>query len=241
MPLPVIQQPIYEVYLKSLDKKVRFRPFLVKEEKLFLMSKETDEELAIVNSIKQVINNCCLDELDLDTLPTFDVEMFFVNLRMRSIGEKVKLNFVCKEKNAEGEVCNFTNNYELDLEKVQYLESKNHSRDIKLNDTIGVRMNYPVLTNLESLLSSEDVLENSIKLIAENVQYVYDENQVYDRSVFNGEELEKFLEALTTDHINDILKFFVDAPKVVIKDNASCKKCGHEHKIYAENLYNFFI
>ena len=75
MPLPVIQQPIYEVYLKSLDKKVRFRPFLVKEEKLFLMSKETDEELAIVNSIKQVINNCCLDELDLDTLPTFDVEL----------------------------------------------------------------------------------------------------------------------------------------------------------------------
>jgi len=241
MPLPVIQQPIYEVYLKSLDKKVRFRPFLVKEEKLFLMSKETDEELAIVNSIKQVINNCCLDEVDLDALPTFDIEMFFINLRMRSVGEKVKLSFTCKEKNAEGEPCNFVNNYELDLEKVQYLESNNHSRDIKLTDTVGVKMNYPVLTNIESLLSSENVFENSIKLISENVQYVYDENQVYDRSVFNGEELENFLESLTTDNINQILKFFVDAPKVVIKDNASCNKCGHEHKIYAENLYSFFI
>lgn len=241
MALPVIQQPIYEVYLKSLDRSVKFRPFLVKEEKIFLMNKETDDENSIVNAIKHVINNCCLEQIDVDTLPTFDVEMFFINLRMRSVGEKIQLNYTCKEKNQQDEICGFTNEYELDLAKVEYSEVVGNSRDIKLNDKIGVRMKYPVLTNIERLLGEEDIFSNSINLIAENVEYIYDEHQVYDKSMFNGEDLNRFLESLTTDQINLILQFFINSPRVVIDDRSICRGCGFEHKIYAENLYNFFI
>lgn len=240
MALPVIQHPIYEVYLKSLDRNVKFRPFLVKEEKILLMTKETDSEETITKAVKQMISNCCLEDIDLDVLPTFDVEMFFVHLRMRSVGEKVMLNFTCKEPNEQGEVCGFVNEYELDLQKIQYDTVPNHTNNIKITDKIGVIMNYPTLDNA-GLFVSDNLFENALKLIELNVKCIYDDQQVYDRSTFNGEELQQFIESLTTEQVDLLMEFFTNTPRVVIDDNSSCKKCDHKYRIFAENLYSFFI
>lgn len=241
MPLPVIQHPIFEVYLKSLDKKIRFRPFLVKEEKILLMTKESEDEDAIVKAIKQIIKNCCLDEIDVDSLPIFDVEMFFVNLRMRSVGEKVSLNFDCKKTIPDsGEICNFLNDYDLELEKIKFDVSDSHTNTIKLSETIGVKMRYPVL---EKVLQSitDDTLNDSINLIAKHVESIYDTEQVYTKQDFSDSDLQEFLNSLTTDQVNLLLEFFTTLPKVVLKETVKCKKCGNDHLIYAENLYDFFI
>lgn len=240
MPLPIIQYPVYEVYLKSLDRKVKFRPFLVKEEKIFLMTKESEDNDTIVKTIKQVISNCCLEDIDVEKLPIFDVEMFFVHLRMRSVGENVKLNFTCN-KDHDGEPCGFVNDYDLNLEHIDYNITPGHTDLIKLTDEVGVKMKYPVLTDVNELFNNDNIYENSIKVIAENLEYVYDAQQVYDRSKFDDEELAAFLESLSSDHINLILDFFATLPKVVIEEKVNCKKCNNEHVIFAENLYNFFI
>jgi len=241
MPLPVIQQPIFEVYLKSLNKNVRFRPFLVKEEKILLMSKESDDEDSVVKAIKQVIKNCSLDDIDVDNLPLFDVEMFFINLRMRSIGETVKLNFTCNKTMLDSEeICNFENEYDLQLEKINFDVQPSHTNTINLSDTIGIKLKYPVLEN--SLFSiTEDALNDSIDLISKHIDCIFDSDQIYTRDDFSEEDLMEFLNGLTTDQINKLLEFFVNAPKVVLKETVKCSKCGNDHLIYAENLYDFFI
>ncbi len=243
MPLPIIQHPIYEVYLKSLDKNIKFRPFLVKEEKIMLIAKESEDDASLINAIKQVIQNCCIDQIDVDTLPIFDVQMFFTHLRMKSIGEIIELNFTC-EKLVPGteEVCNLVNTYELKLEKIKYDETIGHSDDIKLTNEVGIKLKYPALTKIEELYqNSSNPLEVSLNLIADNVVYLYDKDQVYDNTQFNKQELMDFLSNLTQDYLDKILSFFATTPRVVLRDTANCKKCGQEHAIYAENVSHFFI
>lgn len=241
MALPVIQQPIFEVYLKSLNKNIRFRPFLVKEEKILLIAKESEDDAAIFNAIKQIITNCCVDDIDVASLPMFDIEMFFVHLRMKSVGEKVALNFKCEKKLEDSdEICGLVNDYELDLGSIQYDITENHKDVIMLSDTIGVKMKYPVLDSIaENIL--ENSLNDSIKFVSNYVDYVFDSDQIYDHSQFTKEDLEKFLGNLTTDQLGNILQFFVTSPKVVLKETTKCKKCNNDHLVYAENLYSFFI
>jgi hypothetical protein len=238
MPLPILQHPTYEVYLKSLNKKVKFRPFLVKEEKIMLMAKESNDLDSIINAIKQIIQNCCLEEIDVDSLPTFDVEMFFIHLRMRSVGEKLTLNYTCDKIIPEtGQECNLVNDYELDLEKINYTEYDQHKTEVKLTDKIGVKMGYPKFSKVSNLVADKSPLQ----LIADNIKFIYDEDQVYDNTQYTKEELISFLENLSTEHMSKLLDFFITSPKVVIKDTAVCKKCNQKHQIYSEELYNFFI
>jgi DNA-directed RNA polymerase subunit M/transcription elongation factor TFIIS len=241
MPLPIIQHPIFEVYLKSLDKNVRFRPFLVKEEKILLIARESNDEDSIVKAIKQIITNCCLDDVNVDNLPLFDIEMFFVNLRMRSVGEKVTLNFECVKNmpNSE-EICGLVNEYELELDKIKFEISDEHKTTIKFTDTIGIKMKYPILANVLQNIN-QDAVTDSVNLIAKHVDSIFDADQIYTRSDFNDNDLIEFLNNLSTDQINLILDFFATAPKVVLKETVQCKKCGNDHLIYAENLYDFFI
>jgi len=241
MALPIIQQPIFEVYLKSLDKAIRFRPFLVKEEKILLIAKESEDDAAIFNAIKQIITNCCIDEIDVASLPMFDIEMFFVHLRIKSIGEKIPLNFKCEKKLKDSEeICGLINEYELDLNNIKYEVAQNHKNIIMLSDSIGIKMKYPVLDSIAKNIS-DNVLSDSIKFVSNYVDYIFDSDQIYDRSQFNNEDFEKFLGDLTTDQLESILQFFVTSPKVTLQETTKCKKCENDHLIYAENLYSFFI
>lgn len=237
MALPVLQQPVFEVYLKSLDKKVKFRPFLVKEEKILLMAKESDDNDSTVSAVKQVIQNCLISPVDINSLPLFDVQMLFTHLRMKSIGETITLQYTCNHTDAEGAECGKENRYNLNLNNVRYETSPGHTNIIQLNEEVGVKLRYP--TMLSNLLNSEDLLEDSYKLISEHLESVYDAEQVYTE--YTKEELSTFIDSLSTDQLDKILNFFATSPKVILEDVASCKKCGTENKIYAEDLYSFFI
>ena len=243
MTLPVIQQPVFEVYLKSLDKKVKFRPFLVKEEKLLLIARESKDNDASLNAIKQVLQNCLVESvktkkpIDIDTLPLFDVQMLFTHLRMKSIGESVALEFTCSNTLEDETECGQENTYNLDLTKVKYEIAPGHSRTIQITDKIGVTLRYPTMAS--NLVESEDLLDDSLKLITEHLEFVFDEDGIYD--TFTSAEVEEFVNSLSSDQLDKVLNFFITAPKVVLEDVAICKKCKNEHKIYAEDLYSFFI
>jgi len=238
MPLPKIEHPIHEVYLKSLDKNVRFRPFLVKEEKLLLMAKESEDLKEIASTIKQIITNCCLDEIDVDNLPTFDVEMFFLHLRINSVGETAQMVYTCNNV-VEDQPCGHNTEFELLLKNIKYVETENHSSIIKLTENVGVKFNYPSITIPQAAL--DDKFEDGgYEVIAEYLDYIYDENQIYKKEDIIKEELMTFFDNLTIDQVQNIKQFFLTSPRVVLEQELACGKCGFVHNVNVEGILSFF-
>jgi hypothetical protein len=238
MALPKIEHPIYEVYLKSLDKKVRYRPFLVKEEKLLLMAKESDDVQDILKTIKQIIGNCCLDNIDVESLPIFDVEMFFIHLRVNSVGETAELVYTCSnvvDENSCGNVVEFN----LELKNVKYRFNDDHKNIIPLTNEIGVCMRYPSL-NLPQSILDDKFTDGGYEIISEFLEYVYDAEQKYSIDQVSKEELLAFLDDLSLEQVKSIKNFFATTPSVVLEQDVKCSKCGNINHMVLEGILNFF-
>lgn len=238
MPLPKLEHPIFEVYLKSLDKKIRYRPFLVKEEKLLLMAKESEDLKEVTSAVKQIINNCCIDPIDVDSLPTFDVEMFFVHLRINSVGETAQMVYTC-DNVIEENACGHKTEFDLELKNIKYVDTEGHSNIIKLNESIGVKFNYP------SISIPEAALENSndgagYEVILEYLDYIYDQDQIYKKNEITKEELAAFFDQLSLDQVQNIKNFFLTSPRVALRQDVNCGKCGHLHNVNVEGILSFF-
>jgi len=238
MALPKLEHPVFEVYLKSLNRKVKYRPFLVKEEKLLLMAKESDDVQEILKTVKQIINNCCLEKIDVDSLPVFDIEMFFIHLRINSVGETAELVYTCNNM-VEETVCGQNVEFNLELKNVKYRGDETHTNIIKLTDTIGVAMKYPSLNLPESVLN-DTFKDGGYEVIAEYLDYIYDENQVYKKEDISKEELLGFFDNMSLDQVKLIKSFFVTAPTVVLEQDVKCPKCGHVNNVVTEGVLNFF-
>lgn len=242
MALPKLNHPIYEVKLKSIQKPVRFRPFLVKEEKILLMTKESDDIEEVRKAIIQMLSNCCLDDIDIEHLPLYDVEMFFIHLRAKSVGENLKLKINCQNKLSDGTVCGSNSDYIIDLNNVKYLNSQGLVDDktidsrIKISEDIGIKLKYPDINIMMRLPIDYDFL---IKLIIDNIEYVYDADSIYKD--FSKEEMLDFLNGLELSVLEKIGDFFSTMPVVSLVDKLTCEKCGYEHKIKAENILSFFV
>lgn len=238
MPLPKLQHPTFEVYLKSLDKKIRYRPFLVKEEKLLLIAKESDDLKEIATTIKQIINNCCIDDIDVDSLPTFDVEMFFVHLRINSVGETAQMIHTCSNV-VEENTCGNKTEFDLQLKNIKYIETPGHSNIIKLNENVGVKFNYPSISIPDNVLQNK-FEDGGYEVIAEYLDYIYDQDQIYKKSEVSKEELMVFFDNLTLDQIQSIKNFFLTSPRVALQQELKCGKCGFEHNVNVEGILSFF-
>lgn len=239
MPLPKIEHPIYPIYLKSLDRKVKFRPFLVKEEKVLLMAKESKDPEEIRLAIRQIINNCALEPLDVDSLPLFDVEMAFLKLRAKSVGESVKLVFNCQNE-VEGVPCNTDTDYAMNLENVQFEIPEGHDPKVMITDTIGCKLKYPTLSLTMNIEEGEETFVIVLRMVMQNIEYIFDADSVYKPEDTPEAELMEFLENLSPENLTQIQNFFNTSPKVVLKDKVTCKKCGFEHTIHTEDLLGFF-
>jgi hypothetical protein len=244
MALPKIDLPIYETELISLNKKVRFRPFLVKEQKLFLMAAQSDEFQDTVKSIKQVLKNCVLDELDVDSLPLFELEHLFLQLRARSVGEVVSLRYTCNnDVKGEGEnetkKCGGVVKIDINLLNIHPSKKENHNKVIQLTEKLGVTMRYPSFSILENLkIESESDL---IKLVVACIDNIYDEDQVYYAKDASEEELIEFVDNLQQADIQKIQEFFLTMPKLEKSVDFDCPKCGYHEEINVEGIQNFFV
>lgn len=241
--LPKIDVPVYETTLLSTGKKVKFRPFLVKEQKLFLMASQSDDSKEVVNAIKQVIANCIVDkDINVDTLPTFDLENLFLQLRARSVGEKVEMNYVCNNPISDGSFepkpCGGKIKLFIDLLDIKPTTNPEHNQKIELTPKLGIVMKYPNFEILSSLniQSQEDLL----KIIIACIDYIYDEDQIYYAKDTTEQELNEFIESMQQTDIQKIQKFFETMPKVSKSVEFHCKKCGYKEDIVIEGLQNFF-
>ena len=243
--LPKIDVPIYNVKLLSTGKSLRFRPFTVKEEKLFLMANEGEDLTTIVDTIKQILNNCILDEFDIDSLPLFDIEHLFLNIRARSIGEVVNLKYKCNnnvldEETKEEKKCNNVVQIDLNVLDIQPKKQEGHTNKIEITEKLGIVMKYP---NFETLKKFKDVEEadSIIKMTVGCIEYVYDADKIYYAKDTTEEELVEFVESMQSKDLEKIKTFFDTMPKVKKDVDFKCDKCGHEEKIEVEGIQNFFV
>ena len=245
MPLPKINHPIYEVFLKSLGRSVKFRPFLVKEEKLLLMAKEGEDPNEIVKVIKQIISNCVLEDINIDALPTFDVEMFFINLRIRSVSDAAEMVYTCsnvvpdEEQEGQTKVCGHKIDFMLDLKNVNYIEEPDHNPIVKLSETVGMKFNYPTL-NFDEQALLDNFEDGGYKFVSSYLDYIYDSEEIHSKKEISEEELKEFFDSLSLDQIKAIRKFFETTPRVSLKQDVTCPKCQHLHHLDVEGLLNFF-
>lgn len=251
MPLPKIELPIYEVKVVSLPTPVKFRPFLVKEEKLLLMALQTNEEEAILSTIKQVVNNCLLEiTIDIDKMPIFDLEYLFLNIRARSVGEEVESYYLCRNKvytkDAEGNETVEDCAHMMPI-KINILEIKPPIDDlpskIMITNTIGIQLKYPNLKSFAPIKNAvtSDNNEAIFNMIYECSEYVYDSDGLYYTKETTKEEFYTFLESLTQEQFDRVLAFFENLPQITHDVTHTCEKCGFEHEIHMEGLNDFFI
>jgi hypothetical protein len=243
--LPKIDVPIYETKLISTGKTVKFRPFLVKEQKLFLISSQSDDINDMINSVKQVITNCVLDDVDVDSLATFDIEHLFIQMRARSVGEIVNLKYNCnntvKDDKGEEKNCNNQVSVDLNLLEVEPIKNENHTNKIEITDEVGIIMKYPTFDMVNKLNIEGEDFSQIIDVIIECIDYIYDKDNVYYKKDVSKEELLSFIENLQQSSLEKIQKFFDTLPKIKKDVHFECKKCGYSEDITVEGLGSFFV
>jgi hypothetical protein len=244
MALPKIDVPIYEAKLLSTGKAIKFRPFTVKEEKLFLMATESEDTDTTINTIRQVLNNCVLDDIDIDSLPLFDIEFLFVNLRARSIGEVVNLKYRCKnmvmdEESKEEKVCNNQVQIDLNILEIKPEAGADHTKDIKITDTLGIMMRYPKM-NMVFNSKDKDEFDVIVELIIDCIDYIYDADSVYYSKDSSREELMEFVDSLQSKDLDKIKQFFETMPKMKKNLDFKCSKCDYHESLELEGIQSFF-
>lgn len=241
MALPKIDTPIYELDLPLSKKHIRFRPFLVKEQRNLLMALEANDPETTEQNIRQVLHNCTLSEdIDVDTLPVVDVEYYFLNLRARSVGEISESNYKCNNT-VDGKECG--NIMEV---KVNLLDIKVEMDDalpdvVKLTDNITIKLKYPEFSIMKKIKNSENAADFAFSVIAESIEYIHDGEQFYYAKETEPAELVDFIENLSNEQFGKLEEFFENLPKLKKKIDFKCNKCGFDHHIDAEGLESFFV
>lgn len=240
MNLPKIDVPIYELKLPSNGQEVRFRPFLVKEEKLLLMAVKSNDANEIIKVTKQVINNCLIDSnVNVDTLPFFDMDCLFIAMRAKSVGENVEVNFVCQSDIETGK-CGGKFAVKIDISNVETERKEDISSDIQFTNNLMFKMKYPSYSIIKLLNDNDDSLEKKIKIIAASIDKIFFDGNYYSNKDMAPEELTKFIENLTQEQFNKLSEFVSNFPSFHVKGKGQCTKCGRVHEVRYKDFVRFF-
>jgi len=240
MALPKIDVPIYEIDLPLSKKHIRFRPFLVKEQRNLMMAMEANDAETIEKNIKQVLHNCTLTEnIDIESLPIIDVEFYFLNLRARSVGEIVESKYRC-ENEVNGAKCGNLMDSSVNLLDIKVDMSNSPDSNIQLTDKISIGMKYPEFSILERSNKFDNATDMAFDMIVESVDYIFDGEQYYYAKETSPDELVEFIETLNQEQFAKIEEFFNNLPKLDKKLELTCKKCNFHHTIEVEGLESFF-
>ena len=238
MPLPKIVTPTYELVLPSSDRKIKYRPFLVKEEKILIIAMESEDMKQITNAIKTVINNCILSRgIKVEKLSTFDIEYLFLNIRGKSVGEHVEVLITCPDdEKTQVPVI-------IPLDEIQIKRDPKHNKDIKLDENLTMRMKYPsmsefVKTNFN--LDDDITVEQSFDLVISCIDQIYNEEESWNTSDCTKKEMTEFLDQLNSKQFKDVEQFFDTMPKLSHTIKVTNPKTKVENEIILEGLSSFF-
>ena len=233
MSLPKINYPLFEVEIPSTQQKIKMRPFLVKEEKILLMAQSTGNSRDTVLAIKQVVNNCVVDTVDVETLTTFDLEYLFVKLRARSINNVISVTYSDPEDEQQYKL-------DIDLDKVEIQRDERHNNKIEITDEMGIILRYPKTDMLKAVSQATSEVDLYFEVIKYCVDQVYDAENVYETSEQDPEELQEFITSLDVNTFKQIQLFLETMPKLHYETSYTNSK-GTERKVVLQNLNDFFM
>ena len=236
MALPQINTPTYELEVPSTGEKLKYRPFLVKEEKILMIAMESEEQAAIINAVKEIVNACTFDKFDVSSLPIFDVEFVFLNIRAKSVGEVSTIKLKCPDDKKT------IVNAEVDLTKVQVEMNKEHNNKIELTDEMGMVMTYPTLDSFSNYDAAVVNAANMIDIIAMCIAQIYDKKgeEVYEAKDSTKQELIDFVEQLNSKQFLEVQKFFDTMPKLTHKVTVENPKTKVKSEVVLSGLNDFF-
>ena len=238
MPLPKIATPTYELVLPSSNRKIRYRPFLVKEEKLLIIAMESEDQKQITNAIKNVISNCILTRgTKVEKLSTFDIEYLFLNIRGKSVGESLDVNIICPDDGKTNVPVT------IDLDDIKVVKTEGHSNIVKLDDSLMMELKYPSLdefikNNFD--FKDENAMEQSFKLIASSIDKIYNEEEVWVAADCTKKEIKEFLESMNSSQFKKIEEFFTTMPKLSHTIKVTNPNTKVESEVVLEGLASFF-
>jgi hypothetical protein len=238
MPLPKIATPSYELELPSTGETIQYRPFLVKEEKLLVIALESEDTKQITTAIKTVIKNCILTKnIKVESLPTFDIEYLFLNIRGKSVGEELEVNIICPD-DGETQV-----SVKINLDDIQVQKNENHTNKIKVDSAIMMEMKYPSLdqfikSNFD--FNDKNAMDQSFELIGSCIDKIYTEDEVWSTSDVTKKELSDFLESMNSSQFKEIEKFFETMPKLSHTIKVKNPVTEIESDVVLEGLASFF-
>ena len=237
MPLPKIATPTYELVLPSSNRKIKYRPFLVKEEKILIIALESQDQKQIANAVKSILVSCILTKgIKVDKLSTFDIEYLFLNVRGKSVGEQIEVMVTCPD---DGKTQVPTS---INIDSIKVEKSDDHKTDIKLDDTYTLRMRYPSLNEfIKTNFTATDMkVDDTFELIASCIDQVYSEEESWTQNDCTKKELTEFLEQLNSSQFKEIEQFFDTMPKLSHKVKVINPNTNVESEIVLEGLQNFF-
>ena len=238
MPLPKISTPTYELELPSTGKTIRYRPFLVKEEKLLVLALESDDTKEITNAIKAVLKDCIQTRgIKVETLPTFDIEYLFLNIRGKSVGEDIEVSVLCPD---DGETYA---EVQISIDDIKVSKDSEHTNQIKIDDKLMMEMRYPSLdqfikNNFD--FGKENQVDQSFDLIGSCIDKIYSEDEVWASDDFSKKEIIEFLEQMNSSQFKSVEKFFSTMPKLSHEVEITNPKTKKTSKVVLEGLASFF-
>lgn len=228
MPLPVLEAPTYNLSVPSTKKKLKYRPFLVKEEKILMIAQESENETQILQAVKDIITSCTFEKIDVNNIPMYDIEYIFLKIRAKSVGEVVSFQLKCEE-------CGEYNKVEVNLEDVEVqFPQKEIDTNIQLNDSIGITLKPLRMSDIKK---GDDQITDAI--IA-TIDTIYDSDNVYSASACSRKEMQEFVDSLSHQHLEKIQEFILNQPTLKHTIEYTCEKCGHKNSYELNGLQSFF-
>ena len=237
MPLPKISTPTYELEIPSTGKNIKYRPFLVREEKVLIVAMESEDTRSIANAVKDVIKNCIITRgVKVEELSTFDIEYLFLNIRGKSVGEEVEVLVTCPDDGVTKVPLTIA------LDEIQVQFDEEHSRDIKLDDALTLRMRYPSMEEFikNNFVVSDISVDDTFEMITSCIEQVYNEEESWSAKDCSKKELKEFVEQLSSKQFKEIENFFATMPKLSHTIIVKNPNTGVENEVVLEGLGSFF-
>lgn len=240
MALPKIDIPTYEIELPISKTKIKYRPFLVKEQKNLLMAIESNESSTIQQNVKDILYNCTLTEgIDIEKLPIIDIEYYFIQLRAKSVGEVVESRYRCNNEVNDKECGNIMEK-NINLMDIKVEMDPDNNPEIQLSNKITIKMKYPEFGIVKNSLDLDNINDITFNMIAESIEYIYDGEQFYYGHEAQPGEMLEFVEGMNQEQFMKVEKFLNSLPTLKQNIEMTCGKCGFHHNIEVEGLESFF-
>lgn len=235
MPLPILETPKYEMTLPSTGKKLTYRPYLVKEEKLLMIAIESEDQKQIMQAMKDTVASCTFNKIDPNSLAIFDLEYIFLKLRAKSVGEIAKIGVKCVS-------CEKTTSCEVNIDDIKINVEEKPSNKIKLSDNIGVIMRWPSVEFVTDIgaKSKEDQKSVAFDVVVHCIESIFDEKKIYPASEQSQKEMLEFIESLNQSQFQKIQEFIEKMPKLEKEISFTCKHCQKNNTVVLKGLQNFF-